>query len=122
MDSKPMIQIRLLNADEFALLDSVPEPDKAALKPENSIVAVATLEGKLIGRIAAVSLPHIECVWIMPVYRGGVLLGRLEKVLECELKTRGATLAMAFAVNEQMENYCRRLGFQRFASAWRKDI
>jgi len=117
-----MTMIRLLGADEYSKLLNVPESDRGALKPENSIVAIAENGSGLVGSLAAVSLPHIECAWIAPHYRGGTLFWRMERLLLDELKRRGAALALAFAVNAIMEDYCQRFGYRKLGTVWMKEI
>ena len=116
------MEIKILTPDEYRLLDMVPEPDRVLLNPENTWVVGAIENGRLVGRLVALSLPHIECAWIDPAHRNGLLLQRMESALTWKLKTLGAGLAIAFAVDPKMESYCRRLGYLQFATAWRKEM
>lgn len=90
--------------------------------PDNSAVAAILDEGKVKGHLVLISLPHIEAAWIEPGYRNGFALYQMEELLIKRLKELGSNLALAFAVDEQMESYIKRLGYQQFATAWKKEI
>lgn len=122
MNSNDRTEIQILTPDQYRLLDAVPEPDRVLLSPTNTWVAGAINDGRLVGRLVAVSLPHIECAWIDPAHRNGRLLHGMESALTGKLKALGAGIAIAFAVDQKMETYCRRLGYSQFATAWRKDL
>ena len=116
------MDIRILEPHEYKLLDCIPAPDGVKLDPENTWVAAAIDDGKLVGRLAAISLPHIEAAWIDQGYRGSMIGVRMETLLEQKLKELGANLVLAFAVDETMESYLQRLGYQKIATAWKKEI
>jgi hypothetical protein len=112
------MEIRLINPDEYKLLDK----DAAGLNPDNSLIAVAVKDGKIMARLAAISLVHMEAAWIDPEIRNGIALARMEALLTEKLKEKGVSVALAFAVDEKMEDYISRLGYERLATAWRKEI
>lgn len=118
------MDIRLLRADEYSKLSSdIPEPYAVTLSPDNTIVAAVLDDaGKVKGRLVLINLPHIECAWLDPEIRGGIALARMEALLIEKLKELGAGLALAFAVDEQMESYISRGGYTKFATAWKKEI
>ncbi len=116
------MEVRLLRAEEYPLLDAIPEPDRVILSPDNTMVAAAFDKGRLVGRLVLINVPHIECGWIDPAYRNGTLPQRAEWLLVNILRSLGAQKAFAFATDERMEDYIRRLGYERFATAWIKEI
>jgi hypothetical protein len=117
-----MMEVRLLNAGEFPLLDEIGGSDKATLSPDSSIVAAVLEDGKIKGRLALVNLPHIEAAWIAPEFRNGTALARMESLLTEKLKSLGAGTVLALAVDEKMESYIDRLGYRKLATAWIKEI
>lgn len=116
------MEIRILKPEEYPLLDSVPQPDSVKLDPANTWVAGAFDGEKLVGRLVALSLPHLEAAWIDPQYRDGLTAARLEKAMIEKLKELGAGCVIAFAVNERIESYLARLSYEKLATAWRKEI
>lgn len=117
-----LIEVRLLKAEEYGLMDEIPVSDRVKVTPDNTMVAGAFEGNRLVGRLILVNVPHLECVWIAPEYRGATILKRMTRLLTHHLGKLSASKAFAFAINEQMEDYCRRLGFRRFATAWMKEI
>ena len=113
---------RLLNPEEFGLLDGIPEPDRVKVEPERTICAASFDNGKLVGRLLALSVPHIECAWIDPDCRNGLVLGHMERLITKRLKSLGASLALAVAVDARMEDYVSRLGYTRLGTIWKKEI
>ena len=116
------MEVRVLKPEEFGLMDQIPEPDRIELNPDNMIVVGAFIDNRLIGRLVAIALPHIEGAWISSDYRSGLVLARMDDLLVRHLKLLGAKSVAAFAVNPKMENYCRRLGYLEFATAWKKEV
>lgn len=92
--------------------------------PDASIAVCAFDDrSEIVGRIFAVSPAHIEGVFIDEAYRSGDVLARLVDTLEDELRKEGITTALAFAVNEQMEDYIQRLGYTRSnVTLWTKEL
>lgn len=116
------MEIKILAPEEYGLLDAIPAPDAVKLDPVNTWVAVAMKDGKIIGRLVALSLPHFEAAWVAPEHRGGTAGARMEKALTEKMTELGATLVMAYATDAEMESYLTRLGYTRLATVWRKDI
>ena len=116
------MEIRILKPEEYHLLDDIPAPDAVRLNPENTWVVAAVEDGRVIGRLVALSLPHLEGAWIAPEHRGRTIGAQMESVLTDKMKELGASLVMAYATDETMESYLTRLGYSRLATAWRKDI
>jgi hypothetical protein len=114
------MEIRLLKKDEYPMLKDL--PGQLVLDPDSSIVAVVIVDGKIKGRMVVLNLPHIEGAWIDPEIRKGLTLARMETLLTKELKKLGAKVALAYAVNKEMESYIQRLGYKHLASAWIKEI
>ena len=118
-----MLTVRFLRPDEYNRLNiGVPADQSVSLDPDTSLVAVAEDGGRVVGRLVAIALPHIECAWIDEAHRGATLLARMENALIEELKQRGASRVLAFAVDDKMESYCHRRGYRKFATAWEKEI
>ena len=116
------MDIRILEPHEYKLLDCIPAPDGVKLDPENTWVAAAIDGGKLVGRLAAISLPHIEGAWINPECRSGLILRRMEETLVSKMKQLGAGCVAAYAINKNIEQYLERSGYRQFATAWIKEI
>jgi hypothetical protein len=116
------MEIRILKSDEFALLDSIPYPDAVKIDPDNTIVAAVIKDGKLKGRLVLLNIPHLEAAWLAPEIRNGIALARMETLLIEQLKKLGAKIVLGFAVNDKMESYFKRRGYEKFASAWKKEI
>ena len=117
-----IVTVRLLKSDEYDLLKQIPAEHRAEITPDNTIVAASFEGDKLVGALVLINLPNIECAWVHPEQRSGTLLGRMESLLIDKLRELGARKVIAFAVNEQMEDYTKRLGYARFASAWIKGV
>jgi N-acetylglutamate synthase-like GNAT family acetyltransferase len=117
-----MMEVRLLEANEYGLLDQIQGEDHAEPSPDNSIVAVAIEDGKIKGRLVLLNVPHLEAIWIDPEERGRAILARMEAVLLGKLKELGAKQVIGFAVNEKMESYLERRGYSKLATAWIKEI
>lgn len=101
--------IRLLDGVAAAKLD----PDHVPW-PADSIVAVAEAEGKVQGRSAIISLPHIEGTWVAQSHRSTTLAYRLVRTIEGVLKRAGKTHAFAFIEKDRADvfDYMQRLGYR----------
>jgi len=121
-----MLDVRILNENEYGLLDSLPEDQRVNLDGRGGLIAAAFDDGKLVGRLALVMMPHIEFLWFDPDYHKSYVADRLgiamEELLLVRLKELGAKLVVAFAINETVEKICQRRGYEKFATAWRKEI
>jgi N-acetylglutamate synthase-like GNAT family acetyltransferase len=105
---------------DYAKANSI---DNAGFTPDNSIVAIVEDEASNpIGRIAIVLLPHIEGIWIHPDHRNGTIGAKLEQAACAKLSSLGADTVLAFAIDTKLESYLERLGYTKFATAWKKEI
>lgn len=116
------METRMLKPEEYGLMDSIPEPNAVRLDPANTWVVAGFDGGRLVGRLIAINLPHLECLWIDEEHRKSTLGYTMERMMIERLQSIGAKKVLAFAVDEEMEDYCRRLGYQKFATAWEKEI
>jgi len=114
------MKIKFLEPNEYHKLDGI---DGAGFTPDNSLVAVAVDDDdKVIGRMAIVQLPHLEGSWVAPAHRGSTVGARLEKTCVNKLKELGAATVIGFAPDDTLELYLKRLGYTKFATAWKKEI
>lgn len=83
--------------------------------PANSIVLYAIEEGKVVGRIGYLYLPHIEATWIAEDKRGGTLAARLVKKMEEIVQESGSPAIFAYSYDNQPEvgGYLARQGYTR---------
>jgi N-acetylglutamate synthase-like GNAT family acetyltransferase len=116
------MEIRWLRFDEYHKLDSIPNHDSVSLNPDNSLVVVAVKDEEIIGRMVIINLPHIECAWVAPEHRGGILASSLEKACINRLKELGASKMLAIAINEEIESYFDRRGYKKLGTVWIKEI
>lgn len=116
------MQYRILKPEEYDLLKSIPEPDAVKVNPNNTFVAAAFDEKKIVGRAVAISLPHIEAIWVDPEYRKGMIGKKLHSMIADTLQEHGAKLLIAYAINKKMESYLQRLGYSQLATAWIKEL
>lgn len=112
------MEVRVLEPEEYGTLTL---PDKTVV-PSWAIAVGAFDSDRLVGRLVGISLPFIECAWIDPDYRNGTVGGRLECAVRAKLKELGASLALAIAVDGQMEDYLARLGYTKFGTVWKKEL
>ena len=100
-------------------------PDGTLFTPENSIVAVAQENEKIVGMLSIVSIPHLEGIWVDPCCRGGRVGYMLEKTCcekLCDLGAKGVAAFAPFALPDTIGPYLDRLGYTEFASVWKKEI
>lgn len=81
--------------------------------PDNSIAVVAEDQGKIVGRMFLVAMPHIEGTWIHPDKRNGTIAYRLEKAMSEEAKRRGIPMLLAYVPTPEVAGYMQRLGYKR---------
>jgi hypothetical protein len=102
------IELGILMAEDARKIDpeGFPWPDK-------SLVIFAAKQGKVVGRLGMLDLPHLEGPWVHEAERGGTVLSRLESKAEEVLKHLGNNAAFAYQLHAQPEigDYLRRLGF-----------
>lgn len=115
-----MIQFLKLNGSQARLI----EPDKDY--PIDSIVIFATdEENKILGRIAIISLPHIENLEIEDSNNNGLLMKQLLTQAENTLKELNRTCAVSFISNdnEKALDYAQRYGYEKLPmTVWMRDL
>ncbi len=116
------MKVRFLGAGEYGLLDAIDGPHRVQLDPANTLVVGAFDDGRLVGRLVALNLPHIEAVWIAPEHRKGLLLGWMVRLMTCKLRSLGARISLAIGVDKTMEDYLDRLGYSKLGTIWKKEI
>jgi hypothetical protein len=116
------MEIRWLAADEYGKLDQIPADHAAQLNPDNTLVAVAVEDDRIIGRAVLISLPHLECIWVDSDHRNGTLGARLESFCAEKLAGLGARQMLAVAVNDKIADYLKRLNYSHLGSIWIKEI
>lgn len=117
------MDVRLLSPDEYRLLENIPAEQRERLTPENSAVAGAFDDGgRLVGSMLLITVPHMECPWIDPQYRGGTLFARMEDVLVNKLRSLGSGKVFVFPVFQKMEQYLLRWGYRLRGTVWEKEI
>jgi N-acetylglutamate synthase-like GNAT family acetyltransferase len=111
-----MKKLRILQPDEFDRLKEF-EPYNRGLAlpiPGASRVAVAEIEGRIVGFWVASAVVHIEPLFIAPEERnGGFTATALLKTLVDELKENEIENVYCFSETETNSNYLSRLGFSK---------
>lgn len=85
--------------------------------PVDTLISYAIEDGKVIGRMAIMSLQVVEGTWVDPEKRSTSLAYRMMKQLEAVQKQAlGRTHSLALVYDEQPEvgEYLQRVGFKRF--------
>lgn len=115
------VTLRELPAEEYSRLYQVHEgfmPD-----PRNSVAIVAEDGPYITGRIFLLSPAHIEGPWVREDLRGSTACARLMKQAEESAKIRGIKTLFAYAVNDEIEGYLKRLGYVKAPmTVWQKDL
>ena len=114
------MNLLVLDRADFDLLGEAPD---GAIPDSDYTLAVAAFdEGKLVGRMFLVALPHLEAPWIREDKRGGTLGARMEAMLVKRAEHFGLKRTFAFAVNEEIEDYLKRLGYEKTGyTVWEKN-
>jgi ribosomal protein S18 acetylase RimI-like enzyme len=116
------MEIRELTPDEII---AAREIDGVEFPVESVILGAVDDNGKIVGRIALMSLLHIEGTWVDEAHRGGSLAVRLVKKAENLLAANGFTSAIAYVAETQPEigDYLQRFGYSRLPLAvWQKPL
>ena len=110
---KGMYEIRVLTGEE---LKAVRVPGAPPWPEDTVVLAACTPEGRIIGQLAMIAVPHLEGLWIDPDFRAGRILGSLVKGMEELAKALGRTHLFAFVPEDssEVEDYTERLQFRRF--------
>jgi N-acetylglutamate synthase-like GNAT family acetyltransferase len=91
--------------------------------PDQCIAVVAIKDTKSIGRAFLVSPVHVEGIWIDPASRNKTVMKRLVDGVEQEARLLKLKYVFAYAVDQQMENYMERLGYEKLSwTVWRKAL
>jgi hypothetical protein len=108
-----MLTTRLLPADEWDRLDGHEALGGYPLPPaEAAQIVVTEDEGSIVGVWVIVQVLHLEPAWVEPSHRGGLIVGRMWRLLKQTLRSRGARVAFAFADRDDIRGYLGRLGLQ----------
>jgi N-acetylglutamate synthase-like GNAT family acetyltransferase len=115
-----LIAFKRLEPGEWGLLgNDEPMPDATSAI---ALVAVDQ-EGDLAGRVFLVAPAHIEGIYIDRKWRGSTIMHRLVAKAEDEARKIGLTQLLAFAINETMEDYIARLGYEKLTlTVWQKSL
>lgn len=115
------MEIRRLEPNEWGVLDRFPDGFKP--DPGNSIAVVAlNKDGKPVGRMTLVVMPHLEGTYIDLDERGGFLGYRLQKAIEKEARNLGVKKYFAYCEPEHGQ-YLERLGYKKLnLEVWEKDV
>ena len=100
-------EIREVEREEMLRL----QPDEIQW-PESSNFVGAFEEGKLVGRIGAMSVVHLEGTWVEEKYRKTMLPYRMFSFMEGRLKDAGLTHVLAFSASPVITDYLERLGYK----------
>lgn len=93
--------------------------------PDTSEVICAFEDGKLVGRIGYIFLPHMEATWVAEEKRGGTLAFRLVKAMEKLVAASGSPAVFAYAYDQQPEvgEYLQRIDYQKLPlTIWMKNV
>lgn len=116
-----MIAIQKLSAKNYSVLAGVADgfqPD-----PNTSVALLAAVDNEIVGRIFLLAPTHIEGPWIRADHRNGILAKRLVDSAAKEAKECGITKLFAYGVDETIECYLERLGFEKLRmTVWSKEI
>ena len=82
-------------------------------KGVDSTVIIAREGDEIIGRIFLLAPLHIEGPWVREDKRSRILGKRLVDRAELEAKKLGVTKLFAYAVNDEIAGYLKRLGFTK---------
>jgi len=110
----------VLDRVDFDLLGEAPD---GAIPDSDYTIAVAAFDGgELVGRMFLVVLPHLEAPWIREDKRGGTLAARMEAALLKRAEHFGLNRTFAFAVDDTIADYLKRLGYQKTEyTVWEKN-
>lgn len=106
-----MFTTRILPVDEWDKLAGHPVLGGYPLPEAGAATFIVVEEGPdIIGVQAIVQVLHLEPIWIAPEHRGGLVAGRLWRLLKQTLANRGVRVAFAFADRDDIRDYLGRLG------------
>lgn len=111
-----MKNLRILQPDEIGKLKEFPPYSKGfeLPTPSASRVAVAEVEGRIVGFWVSSAVVHVEPLWLDPDVRdGGFTATALLKTLVDELKSNGVTHTYVFSETKTNSDYLTRLGFKK---------
>ena len=101
-------EIRVVTGKE---MQGIPQPDGVS-GPEFAEFVGAFEDGKLVGRIGALRLAHLEGTWVAEKYRKSLLPYRMFRFMETTLKGAGLTHVLAFSADPVVTDYLQRLGYK----------
>lgn len=115
------IVIEKLPAEGFGILAHI--DDGFTPDPRYSIALIAKGGDEVIGRVFLVAPVHVEGPWVSPLWRGSPVGKRLLDEVERQAKELKVSKVIAYARDEQIENYLSRLGYKRMPlTVWEKEI
>jgi hypothetical protein len=115
------LEIRVLKPEEYHLLKQA--PDEFIPDPSMSVAVAALEDGKLVGKVLMIIIPHLEGPWIAEKYRSRLMMAQGFNLMIDELRRRGLKKIFAFAANPEIEGYLKRMDFtSEPMTVWSKEI
>jgi len=116
-----MIEVRELDKSEYEKLASIAEG--YIPPPEFSVAMIADDNGEIVGRMFLVCPAHLEGTWISPRARKGITGKLLIGAVEAKGRQLGLSKYFAYARDNEIEGYLKRLGFKREnLTVWSKEL
>jgi hypothetical protein len=116
-----VLKVKRLAPDEYEKLRNVEEgyvPD-----PAHSIVIVAELDEKIVGRAMLIRPFHVEGTWLDHSIRKGTVGIRMFRLLEEEVKKIGMTKIFSYSQSDEVSGYLERMGYKKQdVTIWVKDV
>lgn len=111
--STPGLTYRELEPDEFSTLEGHPALNGLLPSPDVARIMVAErADGTIVGFQMAITVVHMEPIWVHPDYRGTMVPIRLWKKLVDALRL---SVFYCFSDNSTIAGYLRRLGLRELS-------
>lgn len=107
------ITTRMLPAEEWAekLADTELAPHLDRLRPDSCGVAVVEVDGRVVACWAAMTIVHVEGLWVDPAYRKHPGVGRaLVTTMAEDLKRAGVPEVLTVAIEPAVEILAEKVG------------
>jgi hypothetical protein len=105
--------VRELEQHEWPRLETLLNELGMPIPPAaTSRIVIAEEDGEIIAWWSAIQVVHLEPIWIHPDHRGGILPGKMWRILRGILETCGVPAAYCFAADETVAGYLHRLGLK----------
>ena len=117
------IETRRVDKDEWALIPT--EFAGEVLPDADQCIAVVAIEDSTaaIGRAFLMAPVHVEGIFVEQDRRNSYAMKRLVQGIEKEARNLRITTLFAYAEGEKMEDYIRRLGYEKLPwTVWRKEL